>query len=207
MSHSPLLHSPLVAIDLRKARPTQISVGMAEVDDKRKEWKALGRHKRQRMIESHVFPGVLGPGKEIYIVDHHHLGLAMLLDGINGGSAMIQRDLSMLEGPAFWRTMEYYRWAHPYDRDGRRVGYSEIPQSLQELQDDPYRALAAYVRMQGGYSKDALPYSEFLWADFFRPQFKLKASRPGKSNVERAVKLAQRPAAAYLPGWCGRHAG
>ncbi|PNS09332.1 hypothetical protein Lysil_0961 [Lysobacter silvestris] len=199
------MHTPLVTLDLRSARPTQIALGMAEVDDKRKEWKALGRKKRQDMIESHLFPGVLGPDKAIYIVDHHHLGLAMLLDGITSAHAMIQRDFSMLEGSVFWRTMEYYRWAHPYDRDGHRVAFSEIPESLRDMQDDPYRALSAYVRMGGGYSKDALPYSEFLWADFYRPQFKLKKSRPGKDDIKHAIKLAQQPAASYLPGWSGSH--
>lgn len=198
-------HPTVVTLDLRAARPTQISLGMAEVDDKRREWRALGRHKRQEMIASHVFPGVLGPDRQVYIVDHHHLGRAMLLDGITTATTLIQRDFSMLEGAVFWRTMEYFRWAHPYDRDGHRVAYAEIPESLHDMQDDPYRALSAYVRMHGGYSKDALPYSEFLWADFFRPQFKLKKSRPGKTDIKRAVALAQQPEASYLPGWCGPH--
>ncbi|MBS0216608.1 MAG: chromosome partitioning protein ParB [Proteobacteria bacterium] len=198
-------HPSIVTLDLRAARPTQISVGMAEVDDKRREWQELGRAKRQDMIGSHVFPGVLGPDRQVYIVDHHHLGLAMLLDGITTATTLIQRDFSMLEGSVFWRTMEYFRWAHPYDRDGHRVAYSEIPDSLHGMQDDPYRALSAYVRTHGGYAKDALPYSEFLWADFFRPRFKLKKSRPAKADIKRAVELAQQPEASYLPGWSGPH--
>lgn len=205
MSNKPAFHPHLVDVDLREVRPTQVSVGMAEVEDKRREWKALGRHRRERVVDSHVLPGVLGPGNAIYVVDHHHFGLAMLLDGRTAARALVERDFTMLEGDAFWRTMEYYRWAHPYDRDGHRVGFAEIPDSLHGMQDDPYRTLAACVRVHGGYSKDALPYSEFLWADFFRTRCRMKKSRPDKATLAAAIALARQPEASYLPGWSGPH--
>ena len=65
------------------------------------------------------------------------------------------------------------------------------------------------MRKAGGYSKDAAPYTEFLWADFFRPQFDKKqlstADGGGLSAaaISKAVVLARSPAAEFLPGWSG----
>ncbi len=69
--------------------------------------------------------------------------------------------------------------------------------------DDPFRTLAARVRMAGGYSKDATPYSEFLWADFYRRHMKLKAGRITAKVVQDALLLAHAHDTAYLPGWSG----
>ena len=54
-------------------------------------------------------------------------------------------------------------------------------QKLTKLQNDPYRSLAGLVRMAGGYAKVEAPFSEFLWADFFRPRVTARQiSRPTK---------------------------
>jgi hypothetical protein len=60
------------------------------------------------------------------------------------------------------------------------------------------------VRGAGGFAKDITPYSEFLWADFFRPlvSAKLIEQSPGKATA-KAVALARQPDARYLPGWAG----
>ena len=194
---------PLLSIAPAKLRPTQITVGKAEVAGIRAEWEQLGRKKRKELLAAHWFPGVLGPKQRVYIVDHHHLGLALLEEGVKSVPVMIQRDFSWLEPDVFWRTMEFNRWAHPYDRNGRRIDYTAIPASLTELTDDPYRTLAARVRMAGGCAKDALPYAEFLWADFYRPRVKLTGGRIGAKAMEQALLLAHSHETAYLPGWSG----
>lgn len=68
--------------------------------------------------------------------------------------------------------MEFHQWAHPYNDKGERCGFSAIPKQLERLKDDPNRSLAAEVRKAGGYAKEAAPYTEFLWADFFRLLFR-----------------------------------
>lgn len=196
---------PLLAIAPGKLRPTQASVGKAEVAAKRKEWEQLGRKRRKELLASHWFPGVLGPKGKVYIVDHHHLGLALLEERVRSVPVLIQRDFSWLEPAVFWRTMEFSRWAHPYDRHGVRTDYDAIPLSLADLQDDPYRTLAARVRVAGGFAKDAEPYAEFLWADFYRPTIKLTAAEPTRKQLESALHLAHEAGAAYLPGWSGLH--
>ena len=68
----------LVRAKLAQLRPTQFSVGYAEVRLKAAEWKKLGKKQRQQALESHVFPAVLGLDDAYYIVDHHHLGIALI---------------------------------------------------------------------------------------------------------------------------------
>lgn len=198
-----VLHHPLLSIAPAKLRPTQLTVGKAEVAAKRAQWKELGKKKRKELLESHWFPGVLGPKHQVYIVDHHHLGLALLEERVKSVPVMIQRDFSWLEPAVFWRTMEFNRWAHPYDRHGTRTDYTAIPGSLAEMADDPYRTLAARVRMAGGCAKDAEPYAEFLWADFYRRHLKLPGDKISAKALQRALLLAHSHDTAYLPGWSG----
>ena len=194
---------PLLSIAPGKLRPTQMTVGKAEVAEKRGQWEKLSKKKRKEMLAEHWFPGVLGPKNQVYIVDHHHLGLALLEEGVKSVPVMIQRDFSWLESPVFWHTMEFNRWAHPYNEHGQRQEYAAIPGSLKTMVDDPFRTLAARVRLAGGYSKDATPYSEFLWDDFYRRHMKLKNGRITPKIVQDALLLAHSHDTAYLPGWSG----
>lgn len=196
-------HHPFLPAVLAKMRPTQLTVGKAEVAAKRAEWKELRRKKRAELLASHWFPGVLGPKRRIYIVDHHHLGLALQEEKVKSVPVMILRDFSWLEPDVFWRTMEFHRWAHPYDAHGDRVDYAAIPARLAEMTDDPYRSLAARVRMVGGCAKDAEPYAEFLWADFYRRRLKLPGGRISAKTLQQALLLAHTSETAYLPGWSG----
>ena len=142
-----------------------------------------------------MFPAVIGPGGEYFIIDHHHLGIALIEQGVKDGYVAVLDDLSWLELPVFWRTMEFRSWSHPYDRRGRRCDYREMPRRLKDLQDDPYRSLAGLVRRAGGYAKDEAPFVEFLWADYFRPRVS------GEADPARAgPRAAGRPAAGAFGG-------
>lgn len=200
---SSAVHHPLLSVAPGALRPTQLTVGKAEVAIKRAEWETLGKNKRKRLLEAHCFPGVLGPKQQVYIVDHHHLGLALLEEGVKKVSVLIQRDFSWLAPAVFWRTMEFNRWAHPYDGQGRRSDYEAFPAKLSALIDDPYRSLAARVREAGGCAKDATPYAEFLWADFYRPRITLRGGSITNKALQQALSLAHTHEAGYLPGWSG----
>jgi hypothetical protein len=192
----------LVRAKLAQLRPTQFSVGYAEVRLKAAEWKKLGKKQRQQALESHVFPAVLGLDDAYYIVDHHHLGIALIEQDMKEVWVTKLDDMSWLEPTTFWRTMEFRSWTHPYDHRGRRRDYAEMPQKLTKMQDDPYRSLAGLVRLAGGYAKDLAPFSEFLWADFFRPRVAARLiADEQRRAVRTGVKLARSKAARYLPGW------
>jgi hypothetical protein len=203
------VHNPGLALtQLKKLRPTQLSVGYAEVEDKSRQWARLGKKKLRIEIQHHVFPAVLGPGRDYFIVDHHHLGIALLKQGIQEVFVAVLDDLSWLKAPMFWRTMEFRSWTHPYDNRGRRCDYSEMPQRLTDLKDDPYRSLAGLVRGAGGFAKGQAPFVEFLWADFFRPHIAARLiSKNPRRAVREGVRLAQSTEARYLPGWSGKATG
>ena len=93
---------------------------------------------------------------------------------------------------------------HPFDDKGVRRSHADIPKSVSELIDDPFRSLAGELRRAGGYAKDTTPFSEFLWADFLRRRMKRKAVEDNFSHaIEKALQLAKSADANYLPGWCG----
>ena len=76
-----------------------------------------------------------------------------------------------------------------------------------QLKDDPFRSLAGELRRAGGFAKDTTPFSEFLWADFFRRKIKRKAVEADfAAAMEQALRLARSEEAEYLPGWCGTKA-
>lgn len=200
----------LIQVPLTALHPTQITVGLAEVAAKRAHWATLDSGARARALAGHWFPAVLGPGGRYYIVDHHHLGIALEEVGIESAWVMLLDDLSVAQGEHFWRAMEFRRWAHPYDERGRRCDYDAIPSRMSRLRNDPYRSLAGLVRDAGGYAKDAEPFAEFLWADFFRSHIARKKLRaaPGSRTLPadaltQALALARQPSARYLPGWAG----
>ena len=197
--HHHLIHTRLDAL-----RPTQITVGFAEVEAKRREWRRLKKKERKRLVAQHWFPSVLGPKGGHYIVDHHYLGVALHFEGQRKVWLLILRDLSMLEPPTFWRVMEHHQWAHPYNARGARAPYDEIPRTIAELHDDPYRSLAGLARRAGSFAKDVTPFAEFLWADFFRSRITKQQMKSSIARcVQRCVELARSEDARYLPGWTG----
>ena len=197
-------HHRLVDVDLAKLRPTQITAGFAEIAQKRAEWARLAGKARHRLLESHWFPAVLGPRDRYHIVDHHHLGLALMQEGVERVRVMVTADLSYLVPAIFWRVMEEHDWAHPFDRNGLRRDFDAIPTRISQLVDDPYRSLAGFLREAGGYAKDTAPFAEFLWADYLRQH--IGAAQISKSMdiaLREALGLAKSPLARYLPGWSG----
>jgi hypothetical protein len=197
-------HQHLSSESPERLRPTQMSVGLAEVATKRREWAALGRKARKLTLERQVFPAVLGPKGRYYIIDHHHLGLALIEEKVDAVLIAVYDDLSWLTPAVFWRTMEFRSWAHPFDARGQRRDFTDIPRRLTALQDDPYRSLAGRVRQAGGCAKSVVPFAEFLWADFFRPRIGARLIRTAPQRALReAVRLARTPQARYLPGWSG----
>ena len=197
-------HHHLVDAKLDDLRPTQITAGYAEVALKRDEWARLGRKARRELLVSHWFPAVFGPRNRYHIVDHHHLGLALLQEGVERVRVMVLADLSYLAPSIFWRVMEQHNWAHPFDAAGERRGFDAIPRRITQLVDDPYRSLAGLLRGAGGYAKDTAPYAEFLWADYLRQH--ISPAQIGQSleaAVREALGLARSPLARYLPGWSG----
>jgi hypothetical protein len=194
----------LTTVTIAELRPTQITVGMREVMAKRKLWRATGKKKGDRFLGRHMIPVILGPKQRNYVIDHHHLARALHDEGVKDVAVTVIANLSGLDIDAFWTVMDNRSWMHPFDAKGVRRHYSDIPKSMTDLVDDPFRSLAGELRRAGGFAKDTTPFSEFLWADFLRRRMKRgSVERDFSRAIDRALELAKGTDAGYLPGWCG----
>jgi len=199
-TREPVLHP----IDIGELRPTQITVGMREVEAKRKAWRAKGGDAGAEFLGRHMIPVILGPKDRCYVIDHHHLSRALYEEGVKSVLVTTVAKLSRLDTEAFWFMLDNRGWMHPFDAKGRRRGYEDIPKSVKELEDDPFRSLAGELRRLGGFAKDTTPFSEFLWADFLRRRTKRATVEADfDAALEWALTLAKSEEADFLPGWCG----
>ncbi|MDN5001505.1 ParB-like protein [Bradyrhizobium sp. GCM10027634] len=191
-------------VPILSLRPTQMTVGMREVKEKRKRWREHGKKKQSDLLGTHMIPVVYGPDDRYYVIDHHHLGRALHDEGIKEVLVTVVGDLRMVEREAFWGVMDNKRWVYPYDAKGERRAFRDLPKSVSDLKDDPFRSLAGELRRMGGFAKDTTPFSEFLWADFLRRKLSRKAVDANFDKaLEKALAAAKSKDAIYLPGWCG----
>jgi hypothetical protein len=199
-NREPILHP----VDIDDLRPTQLTVGMREVDAKRKAWRTKAVDKGGEFLGQHMIPVILGPKDRYFVIDHHHLARALHEEGVKCVLVTVVAKLSRLEPDAFWFVLDCHNWMHPFDAEGRRHEYKDIPKSVEDLVDDPFRSLAGELRRIGGFAKDTTPFSEFLWADFLRRRMKRAAVEADFAKaLDQAYKLAKSGDADYLPGWCG----
>jgi hypothetical protein len=201
----PIAREPLLnTVPIAELRPTQITIGMHEVRAKQKDWTKRDLKGGAAFLGKHVVPVVLGPKKRHYVTDHHHLARALHEEGVSDVLVTIVSDLSTLEKDAFWFFLDNRGLVHPFDAEGKRRAYSDIPKKIEQLVDDPYRSLAGELRLTGGYAKDTTPFSEFLWADFLRRRIPSKdVVKDFDAALKEALRLARSRDARYLPGWCG----
>jgi hypothetical protein len=153
-----------------------------------------------------MIPVLRGPKDRLYVLDHHHLSLALHNEGVEEVLVSSVMDLRALSKDEFWVYLDSRAWVHPYDASGKRKDFADIPKKISGLKDDPFRSVAGELRRMGGFAKDTTPFSEFLWADFMRRRLKASVvENDFEAAIEQAMKLAKSEDASYLPGWCGPH--
>src|SRR5215475_4383898 len=134
---------PIPIIDLH---PTQMTVGMREVREKREHLRKHVAKKIGKYLGAHMIPVVLGPKGRYYIIDHHHLALALHREGLEHVLVTVVSDLRELARDTFWVVLDHHGWVYPYDANGRRRDFSDIPKRVTELKDDPFRSVAGELR-------------------------------------------------------------
>ena len=193
-------------VPLESLRPTQVTVGMRAVKHMRLRLENLGPKAVRKILARRPIPAVKGPGGALFIIDHHHLGLALWHAQVESACACVIDDKSGLAPGAFWRRMELEGKLHPFDEDGRRVPVAALPVGLHELRHDPFRDLAWEVRKAGGFRKSRIPFAEFQWARFFRERIAMSTLRRDPDGAfEKAIRLSLSRSAAELPGYSGDH--
>ena len=144
----------LQPVSIESLRPTQITVGMREVEEERKRLRKQKPQKIGSFIGHHMIPVVLGPKKRHYVIDHHHLSLALHKEGLRDVLVTVVLDLSALDPDAFWTVLDHKSLVYPFDAQGRRRDFADIPKTVMQLKDDPFRSLAGELRRAGGFAKD-----------------------------------------------------
>lgn len=192
-------------VEIATLRPTQMTVGLREVERKRTEWRKRAERDGPDFLGRHMIPVIIGPKSVPYVIDHHHLLRALHDEGVHHVLVSVIADLHYLKKAVFWTFMDNRNWLHPFDAEGMRQSHDKLPKHVGAMKDDPYRSLAGELRRSGGYAKDDAPYSEFLWADFLRRRISRKLiENDFERSVAKALEAATQEDASYLPGWCGR---
>lgn len=183
-------------------RPTQMSAGLRAAKTRLAKLRAKSPEKQDKYLLNRPIPVVVGPDQALYMIDRHHMALAICWLGRPSALCRIEADLSDLSADAFWTAMSDRRWARARDENGHERPFSEMPQSVMELRDDHYRSLAGAARRQGAYAKSPRPYSEFSWADYFRTRVPLeRVLLSFEEALASAFDLARAPEARDLPGY------
>lgn len=196
-------------VSLDRLHPTQPAVGMREVALREAEIKAKKPKGLVKYLTKNPVEIVIGPGGQPWVVDRHHLALAVLRSGRTTDlPARVRADFSSLPPADFLARLKAENLVYLKDSQGNPIPETALPTELSGLGDDPYRDLAYAVRKRGGYEKAEVPFSEFRWADFFRSRVRIG---PGPEDfdraVDQAVQLARTPEAAGLPGYAGPAGG
>jgi len=196
-------YSDRLFVPVQTLGPTQCVVGMRAVAVKRRKLEIRLRNSNiENYLSDRPIPAVRGPAGQLYIIDSHHLGLALWQAEVREAYVQVIDDLSGLSQDDFWNRMEAAGRLYLFDEKGQRINPSQLPMRLHALRDDPYRDLAQSLRQEGGFKKNRAPYSEFCWANFLRTRI---ASRIVKADyaaaVRQAIALARAPEAANLPGF------
>jgi hypothetical protein len=192
----------IVAIEA--VRPTQFAVGFREVEERAQNIAGKSPKKFKKYMEEHLPLLVVGPGGVPYLIDGHHLALALLKQRVTDRfEARIEANWRDLSPAEFWKNMRQHGWVYLYDNKGHGpLDPDRLPRKVTELTDDPYRALAWEVRKRGGYEKTNASFAEFKWASFFRSRVTIGTS-PGDFDraIEAALKISHSSEAKDLPGY------
>lgn len=192
----------LIKEDVNDLKPTQAYVGMEVVKLKAKKIESLSKEERKTYLKKNPVPVIVGPDGQYYIIDHHHLSLALIKAGYSKLYIEIIADWSGLSEFEFWQAMEEGRYSYLYDHKSRPIHHSELPEKIKDLKDDPFRSLAYFVRKAGGYEKTGVNFAEFYWAQYFKKFISLKdLNRNKKAAFSKAVRLSHSIDAINLPGY------
>jgi len=160
-------------------------------------------------------PVIIGPGGVFYITDHHHLARALYDLGESETYCIITDNLFDERVDDFWKRMEGNNRVYLKDQNGKIITPSELPASIKDLSNDPFRSLAGAVRESCGFEKgdkssSSEDYLEFKWADYLRAHW-AQTDIPTKdidtnfdNAIDAALHLAAQKDAANLPGYTGK---
>ena len=207
LSHAASARPNLERTEIDDLHPTQFAVGMRYVKNKIEQIDQMSKKARQRFFRAHPIPAIRGYDGKLYMIDHHHLARAVLESGHNHVYVVVIKDWSHdgLTKAEFWDRMKEKGFVYLRDENNQLQPVESLRESVGELADDPYRALAGEVRDEGGFNKTKVPFTEFSWANYFRERVpRTLIEKNLKEAVRIGLQLAKEPFANTLPGYSGR---
>ena len=215
---------------------TQASFGAIVAECKREKLDAMDSDDRVSYLRKHQVPVVVAPKADdsrMYMVDHHHLSRAVLDSSVESSDGKYvyvcvddkaDKDLDMA---SFWNSVMRDRvWLK--DAHGDSIDVSQLPASVAQLANDPFRTLGWYTRESHAWIKcgddgtDVLPqcqhgedpvlFMEFIWGNYLRKTLTFDQGAVYSSSLPTAVhalrdilpqamSAALSPQAQSLPGY------
>ena len=127
-------------ISIADFRPTQLTLGLAEVARRATKIAKMSGDEREAYLHRKAIPHVIGPGKQLYIVDHTiwlaPYGRSTSVRQCWAGKSPIGQWRLARTG-AEWRRMAIARRL----RRRQSPTYGAIPQYINELMDNVWRSL------------------------------------------------------------------
>lgn len=193
---------PPVRVNTRELSATQASIGRFEVRMKADRFKLMSpsdilgyvEEKRQKGKPPQV---VRGLGRYFVVDGHHTLTAIVEASGHRELTLELAADLSSLhDTSAFWGEMAQRHFLYG-KRLGEPVSPQAYPESLVDLDDDPFRSVAWLIRKMGAFDDLKQPYQEFLVADFLREHMRFTPSELWEYELAclRACELVRSPQA------------
>eukprot|EP00124_Ichthyophonus_hoferi_P003068 Ihof_evm3s244 gene=Ihof_evmTU3s244 len=184
-----------------QAHPTQSSIGKVLARCITRQLEKGSRKYIRKYVRALQVPTVVGPDGTFYITDNHHLAYALFEAQFEFSDQMksrvmyscIDSDYSDMSVNAFHSIMEARHSIYLKNEKGLAIdSINDIPTTLKDMADDPFRTLADWVGQSNGYIKcgnmetehlqqcshsgDAPLYLEFTWANFLRERLPIITS-------------------------------
>lgn len=200
-------HLPFIEVRVADLQPTQMCVGLAEVRSRQQDFSAESPKERRDYLTGKPVPLVRGGEGRFWMVDRHHRLRALVeLDPEATAFGYVVLQLAEASRSQVLEDLHRRGWLYLYD--GRGVGplpSLALPQTLLDLQDDPYRSLVWKLKREKRIApKPLIPFHEFRWGAWLRrrplPPFTSDQLEPA---LPTARALVVSPAASHLAGWLG----
>ena len=200
----------LLEVPLQHLRPTQLCIGLAEIRSRIEDFSRDSAEQRRNYLKTKPVPLVRNGAGELWMVDRHHrLRGLMELDPEATAFGYIVEQVESDDRQTTLAALQARGWL--YLHDGRGLGpqpVNTLPDTLLDLQDDPFRSLVWKLKKEKVILSAArIPFHEFRWGAWLRsrtlPPFHSLRLEPA---LPAARALARSPAASHLAGWIGNQA-
>ncbi len=167
----------VVEVSLSELRPTQAVISHQQVAERVVKYEQQPQAFIKDLTKQPLKTAVLGPRKQYYLTDGHHMFSAMLEFSPLGAEQKVKvevtADKSAMDDASFWRWLQESNQTWLYDETGKLMQPDALPNTLGRayLRDDPWRG--AMYHLRGSYwhkPKPAIPFIEFYWANYLRQQ-------------------------------------